>query len=144
LPPSPLKHPGLSSTEEDREREAQHRRERAEKRLQTLTKEVDWQVAKAYIALADDPDDETEEAEEYSRKRKEAGIASGSGSGPSNLEERAIERYLDDEEWEAMQGRDGYKVGLSGFPSVKGSGEGGTARGEKDRGDDRRWWQWKN
>lgn len=140
MPPSVSHHPDLSNTEEEREREAQHRRERAEKRLQTLTKEVDWRVAKAYIALADDATDEARAAEEYNRKRKEAGIPSGPSS---NLEERAIERYLDDEEWEAMQRRDGGKVGPSSFPFVKSSGEGSSARGEKDRGDDRRWWQWK-
>ncbi|KAG1887272.1 hypothetical protein F4604DRAFT_1571506, partial [Suillus subluteus] len=33
-------------------------REKAEKRLQMLTKEVDWRVTKAYVALADDPDEE--------------------------------------------------------------------------------------
>ncbi|KAF8072012.1 hypothetical protein FPV67DRAFT_1411676 [Lyophyllum atratum] len=87
------------SPEQAREREASHGKERAEKRLQMLTKEVDWRVAKAYVALADDPDEAAEEREEWDRKRKESS-GEGVGAGPLNLEERAIRKYLDDEEWE--------------------------------------------
>ncbi|KAG6854379.1 hypothetical protein C0991_007370 [Blastosporella zonata] len=100
--------------------EASRRKERAEKRLQTLTKEVDWRVAKAYVALADDPVEEVEEQEDWERKMKESG--SGSGSRPSNLEERAIRRYLDDDEWEENQRR------------------GRLDANEKGEGNNRRWW----
>ncbi|KAF9025496.1 hypothetical protein BDZ89DRAFT_902920, partial [Hymenopellis radicata] len=42
-----LNHP---TPDEQRRREAR----RAEKRLQVVTKEADWRVARAYVALADD------------------------------------------------------------------------------------------
>ncbi|GLB40494.1 hypothetical protein LshimejAT787_0803650 [Lyophyllum shimeji] len=107
--------------EQAREREASREKERAEKRLQTLTKEVDWRVAKAYVALADDPEEEAEERDEWERKRKEGGGV-GVGVGPSNLEERAIRRYLDDEEWEESQRREGGRPTISSSvgPSEKG------------------------
>ncbi|KAG6898210.1 hypothetical protein C0992_003322 [Termitomyces sp. T32_za158] len=82
-------------------REATRGKERAERRLQTVTKEADWYVAKAYVALADDPIEEMEDQERWERKRKEYG--SDVGMRPSNLEERAIKKYLDDSEWEAAQ-----------------------------------------
>lgn len=58
LPPS-ARFPGgaqnvsAAAQAKDIERERRLARERAEKRVQTLTKEVDWRVAKAYVALAD-------------------------------------------------------------------------------------------
>lgn len=57
-----------------------------------MTKEVDWGVARAYVALAED----NEVDNEYAMKRKEAGrsVVSGNRAGG------AVERYLDDEEWE--------------------------------------------
>ncbi|KAG6861352.1 hypothetical protein C0995_001085 [Termitomyces sp. Mi166 len=95
------------SPEQMAAREAEWGKERAEKRLQTLMKETDWYVAKAYVALADDPVEEIEEQEEWERKRKEYGNDVGAGS--SNLEERAIRKYLDDDEWEAAQHEGGAK-----------------------------------
>ncbi|KAJ7178577.1 hypothetical protein C8R43DRAFT_1084458 [Mycena crocata] len=80
---------------EERAREVRRTRERAEKRLQTLTKEVDWRVAKAYIALADDP----AEAELFALKRKELGTTAAAAA--SQLEAMAVDQYLDDLEWEA-------------------------------------------
>jgi hypothetical protein len=120
--------------EEVRERKAIIQRERAEKRLQTFTKEVDWHIAKAYVALADD----TQETDEYDRKRKEGGLI---GNAPSNLEERAIGKYLDDEEWEANARKDGGKVGPSGLPFVNGWGNSkdNTVQSEKV-GHGRQWW----
>jgi hypothetical protein len=79
---------------EEKAREDKIVRERAEKKLQMLTKEVDWRVAKAYVTLADDE----EEQEEFYAKHKELGEG---GSGATGLESLAIGRYLDDEEWEA-------------------------------------------
>ena len=58
-----------------------------------LTKEVDWHVAKAYVALADDE----EEQNEFHAKQKEIGAG---GSSAGGLESLAIGKYLDDEEWE--------------------------------------------
>lgn len=130
LPPSARGIQGPENAEtpdEQQEREAHRTREKAIKRLQTLTKEVDWRVAQAYVALAEDPVADPDEEEELARKRKESSIA-----GPSNLEERAIERYLDDDEWEDQRKRD-TEVGPSTNESTY---------SEKNKGDGRRWWQW--
>ncbi|KAJ7475755.1 hypothetical protein FB451DRAFT_1338937 [Mycena latifolia] len=89
------------SSAEERAREVSRTRERAEKRLQTLTKEVDWRVAKAYIALADDPNEA--EADGFALKRKELGAPPLSADPSSRLEAMAVDRYLDDLEWEAAQ-----------------------------------------
>ncbi|KAF7327896.1 LysM domain-containing protein [Mycena kentingensis (nom. inval.)] len=87
------------SSAEERAREVRRIRERAEKKLQTLTKQTDWRIAKAYIALADDPDS----VDAFQMKQKELG---GSAAG-ANLEAVAVDQYLDDDEWEAEQLRAG-------------------------------------
>ena len=61
-----------------------------------LTKEVDWRVAKAYVALADDE----EEQEDIRAKQKEIGRSASNAGG---LESLAIGKYLDDEEWETEE-----------------------------------------
>ena len=94
LPPTSKPHPSLElDSVKEKAREDKLVRERAEKKLQMLTKEVDWRVAKAYVALADDE----EEQEEFYAKQKELGDG---GSSATGLESLAIGRYLDDEEWE--------------------------------------------
>jgi hypothetical protein len=57
-----------------------------------VTKEVDWHVAKAYVALAESPDNGLSV-----EKRKESTL---SGSFGGDLAIRAVDMYLDDEEWE--------------------------------------------
>ena len=79
-----------------------HNRERAEKRFQFLTKEVDWRVAKAYVALAEDDDDIV---------KKESMILSRPDS--ERLEAKAADQYFDDGEWEAGQSGGPH---LQGFP----------------------------
>lgn len=86
-------------------------REKAEKRLQMLTKEVDWRVAKAYVALADDPSEEAL----YGFKYKENG-----GIGASTLEARAADQYLEDQEWEEEQRRAGKRISLKSLPQLRG------------------------
>lgn len=86
-------------------------REKAEKRLQMLTKEVDWRVAKAYVALADDPDEEAV----HSFKYKETGAI-----GASTLEARATDQYLEDQEWEEEQRRTGKRISLKSLPLLRG------------------------
>ena len=124
LPPTVHNLKANENTKEVREIEARITRERAEKRLQTLTKEVDWRVAKVYVALADEPG----EAEEFDRKLKEGGVS----GAQSNLEARAIGIYLDDDEWEERNRR----RGIMRFPPVDNK----TLGCEKDSG--HRWWQW--
>lgn len=75
------------------------------KKLQTLTKEVDWRIARAYVALADDE----QEQELFASKRKEMAPRSPAYTG-STLETLAIEQYLDDLEWEAEEMRAGRDV----------------------------------
>jgi hypothetical protein len=82
-------------------------RERAGKRLQTLTKEVDWRVARAYVALADDPD----EAAVFARKQKELGAPAA-----APLDAVAVDHYLEDLEWEAEQLKAGRGPSIPKFP----------------------------
>ncbi|KAG1750163.1 hypothetical protein EDB19DRAFT_1629171 [Suillus lakei] len=86
-------------------------REKAEKRLQMLTKEVDWRVAKAYVALADDPDEEAV----YGFKHKET-----DGIGASTLEARAADQYLEDQEWEEEQRKAGRCISVKSLPLLRG------------------------
>ena len=79
------------------EREARRARERAEKRFQTVTKETDWRVAKAYVALAEDTEDDPSGKEDASKKR----------TLETSTEGRATDQYLDDAEWEAQERREG-------------------------------------
>ena len=113
LPPSAQAKFGGQSNDEDRERESRRARERAERRLQTLTKETDWRVAKAYVSLAEGAD----EAAEYEIKRKE-GEEVGKKTGRSSLEMMAVDRYLDDNEWEERERREGRGVNIPRFPYV--------------------------
>lgn len=99
LPPSARLQPRSTPAPVDPEAKARAARERAEKRLQVVTKEEDWRVAKAYVALADDPEADIL----FDVKCKELGThVIGTG-----LEARALDMYLDDEEWEKGQRRVG-------------------------------------
>ena len=115
LPPTAKPHPSLTLSEaEEQGREEKLVRERARKKLQTLTKEVDWRVANAYVALADDP----EEQDAYGAKRKETGVSTRplNQSDARVLEALAIEQYLEDEEWEAQERQAGRGMRISKFP----------------------------
>lgn len=94
LPPTIKPHPSLNlDSAEEKARDDKLVRERAERKVQMVTKEVDWRVAKAYVALTDDED----EQEAFRTKQKEIG---GGGSTAGGLESLAIRKYLDDNEWE--------------------------------------------
>jgi hypothetical protein len=115
LPPSAQTKLIEQSHDNDKERQSRRARERAAKRLQTLTKEVDWRIAKAYVALVDDPD----EAVEYESKYKEGSKVKIAGLGQASLEMMAVERYLDDDEWEEQERRGGRGVSIPRFPFVR-------------------------
>ncbi len=83
--------------------EARRAREKAEKRLQTLTKEVDWRVAKAYVAFAEHGEDEDEEWLDAKQSEKKVVVRDPFTGAESNLEARAIDRYMDDDVWEAQE-----------------------------------------
>ncbi|KAG6334224.1 hypothetical protein ID866_4868 [Astraeus odoratus] len=105
LPPSARPSFGRATPPVDPEADIRRVRGRAEERLQILTKETDWRVAKAYVALADDPEEEVVHA----MKCKEMRV----GVDGVTLDARAVSMYLDDEEWEEEQ----RKVGKVFTPS---------------------------
>ncbi|KAL1663046.1 hypothetical protein GGF50DRAFT_103444 [Schizophyllum commune] len=112
LPPSARSKLAASQTsQEAAQHEARRARQRAEKRLQTLTKEADWRVARAYIALADGDDAERD------AKMKEMGTGVDSCASTSRLERYAVEQYLEDDEWEANERRVGRQPRLPSLPS---------------------------
>jgi hypothetical protein len=108
LPPAGK--PSPSPPADIEEREAQRRRERAAKKFQFVTKEVDWEIAKTYVALAED----TEVNNDYGLKRKEAGHALAS----KDTTGEAIDSYLDDLEWENNQVSAGFAPRIAPFPYV--------------------------
>ncbi|KAF5367436.1 hypothetical protein D9758_003801 [Tetrapyrgos nigripes] len=98
--------------EEENARAVRRIRHQAEGRLQFITHEADWRVAKAYVALAEDPD----ELAMYDVKRKENGSV-GLNLGPhsSSLSAAAVDRYLEDEEWEKTEGKN---MSIPSFPGI--------------------------
>ncbi|KAI5824669.1 hypothetical protein K523DRAFT_284622 [Schizophyllum commune Tattone D] len=127
LPPSARGKLAASQTpQEAAQHEARRARQRAEKRLQTLTKEADWRVARAYIALADGDDAERE----AKMKEMGTGLNSDSCASTSRLERYAVEQYLEDDEWEASERRAGRQPRLPSLPSS-------SAAPPKDR----HWWE---
>jgi len=123
LPPTAKPHESLTlSPDEEVKREDKLTRERVEKRLQTLTKEEDWRVAKAYVALADD----TCKQDVFALKAKETGTSRISVKQPHSvsttinnqaaLESLALNQYLEDEEWEQAERRAGRGVNIPNFP----------------------------
>jgi hypothetical protein len=115
--------------------------------LQTLTKEVDWRVAKAYVAVADVPDIDADMKWKESSLRENGRNKSGAGSGKGalntalTLEGRAVDRYLDDEEWEERERREGRTAAVQPFPYFvdrkQGTGDGRSSSG-------RLFWRWKS
>ncbi|KAI0322544.1 hypothetical protein OF83DRAFT_1049061 [Amylostereum chailletii] len=116
LPPSAKVPPGDDSVpalrmEEEKERAHAREVERAQKRFQFVTKEVDWRVAQAYVALAES---EPGRSDKYEGEKKEfSPFPNGSSEG---LDSRAVDRYLDDDEWEEQERRAGRGVRIERFP----------------------------
>jgi len=144
-----------SSSPEDAEHVAQRVHERAQKRFQMLTKERDSRVAKAYIAVADldnldgqnvehskatSVDDTPEKVHETLRKRHVGSSSDASVSGQSNLEERALDRYLNDDEWEERERRDGRKVSIAAFPMLRPETHSNRAIAAQAQ---KSWWKWR-
>jgi len=135
--PSPI----TTKTKKDKGRETELVRQRAVKGLQTLTKEVDWRIARAYVALADDEHDQ----EARVSKLKEfpgsldstASFDSETAISGTRLECLAVERYLDDLEWEAEEIKAGRRPVLSRFPFG-----GFTDKDLHIEKTSRYWWPW--
>ncbi|KII89881.1 hypothetical protein PLICRDRAFT_108749 [Plicaturopsis crispa FD-325 SS-3] len=115
---------GALSQGDNQERESRRARERAEKRLQTLTKEVDWRVAKAYVALADDPEDVLGH---YAKFKEDAVPTKGVRT---DVESRALDRYLDDAEWEESERRAGRSAIIPTFPYFSSQSSSAKKRGD--------------
>lgn len=97
----------------DEERAARRNREKAQKRLQTVTKELDGGIAKAYVALAEDSGEEAT----YAVKIKEDSTLKRHGNwNARSLEAVAVDRYLDDIEWEASEIKAGRGVSIPPIP----------------------------
>lgn len=141
LPPSARTHVNYvnSNPEVDQERDTRIAKERAEKRLQILTKEVDWRVAKAYVALADA--DSASGSTYLGLKNKESAevrkpqVGSNEGSNGTELEANALDWYLDDEEWEEEERKAGRGVLVRRFPYTSFSNEVGKNK-------ERSFWRW--
>ncbi|KAF5359803.1 hypothetical protein D9756_003341 [Leucocoprinus leucothites] len=144
LPPSskpvPLQY--VLSKDDQMKRDAQRTKERAEKRLQMITKEVDWRVAKSYVALANNP--EFEEGTAHTCNGKEMPDSKGPiskstpGDSSSGLESRAIDMYLEDGDWEQNELAAGRSPTLPRFPlSNKKVTPASECSGTKAK-----WWSW--
>jgi len=108
------------SEETRKERERKRARERAAVKLATLTKQDDPDIVRAYVALAEGEAGEGGEAEyERIRKAKEAGRSAKDVVG---LEGAVVDRYLEDDEWEADMRRRGLG------PSIKARQSAGKAQ----------------
>lgn len=119
----------IISSEEHKERERSRKLEQARKRFQFVTKEVDWRVAKAYVAVADHDDEhvdiDSDNAKEAKALQEKDTRQLRRGEG---LEGRAVDRYLDDDDWENEAGR---RVSIQRFSgtSTQISGGGGSSSG---------------
>jgi len=76
------------------------------RRNPVVTKEVDWRIAKAYVALAEEDDG--------SRKKEEGKLVPLDIA--EALEAQAIDWYLDDAEWEESERRAGRRIFIQRFP----------------------------
>jgi len=106
---------------EDPALEEARRVERAEKRLQMVTKEIDWRVAKAYVAIAQDSDPSEMSTKEKLNNcggglRKMPVSESGVSSRNGVLESDSIDRYLEDAEWEEQEQKEGRGPAIQRFP----------------------------
>ncbi|KAJ8462052.1 hypothetical protein ONZ51_g11147 [Trametes cubensis] len=115
LPPTSRPPPPLSPAQQqvDEERRARLARERAETRFQTMTKETDRDVAKAYVALAGLPDGEGKDYMEYEKEkglRRRRAHASEDDGAAASVDERAIDHYYDDDEWEGNERAEGLRA----------------------------------
>lgn len=125
--------------------------ERAAKRFQLVTKEEDWRIANAYVAIASssspDPQPDKEKSElvagrassssltKRTANERRMGEPDPNGASASTTA-RAVDAYLDDDEWEAEQLAAGRRPSsayllssTSRLPSSSKSGEPSTRLG---------------
>ena len=99
------------------EEEAQRTRVHAQVSLQRMTKETDDRIAQAYVALAEDSDSELDVAPlKAEAEGEKESWRFGVAPTRTTLEERALDRYLDDDEWERRERAEGRGVHIERFP----------------------------
>ena len=103
----PQSHPQQRHTTSDvaPEEEARRMRVRAQVAFQQVKKEMDDGIAEAYVALAEDGDSEPDFASLKAEGEKKESRRVG-----RTVEERALDRYLDDDEWERRERAEGRGV----------------------------------
>jgi hypothetical protein len=104
---------GMITNKVSPEEEAQQARARAQVAFQRVTKETDEGIAQAYVALAEDSDSEPDVAslKIEGEKKPQLGTAR-----TRTVEERAMNRYLDDDEWERRERAEGRGVHIQRLP----------------------------
>jgi len=102
------------SPEEEAQR-SERTRVHAQVSLQHVMKETDDGIAQAYVALAEDSDSEEPD---FAFIKAEGEKESRRVDPPTRitLEERALDRYLDDDEWERRERAEGRGVHIQRFP----------------------------
>ena len=85
-------------------------RARAQVAFQQVTKEMDDRIAQAYVALAEDSDSEPDVASLKAEGEKESSSSRRVARTRIALAERALDRYLDDDEWERRERAEGRGV----------------------------------
>ncbi|KAF8311044.1 hypothetical protein DL93DRAFT_2083702 [Clavulina sp. PMI_390] len=110
-----------NNTEEHvrRARERERAQERATKRFAFVTKEVDYRVARAYVALAEEFSDSSDDGSGEKAKKARGRAGDVDSALTRNAEARAVDRYLEDEEWERNELRAGRPPKPPSFPWVK-------------------------
>jgi hypothetical protein len=116
------------------EEEAQRTRVHAHVSLKQVTKEMDDGIAQAYVALAEDGGSESDVASFKAEGEKESRRVAPTRV---TLEERALDRYLDDDEWERQERAEGRGVHIQRFPF--GGPQVGVAASSKS-GEKGNWW----
>lgn len=79
-----------------------------------MTKEGDRDVVRAYVALAEAHPDDIDDAVAYEKELVEKEKAKARGTG--TVEDAAVDRYMDDDEWEARERNEGRGVSIPRFP----------------------------
>jgi len=80
-----------------------------------VTKETDWGIAQAYVALAEDSDSEPD-VTSLKQLEGEKSSQQGTARTRTTVEERAVDRYLDDDEWERRERAEGRGVHIQRLP----------------------------
>ncbi|KAI0264396.1 hypothetical protein BC834DRAFT_882856 [Gloeopeniophorella convolvens] len=134
LPPSHSQHATSKPTLEE---EMQHASARAQAVFRQVTKEADWGIAQAYVALAEDSDSEPDALSPKPEGEKKSQDTVRAGRTGAALEERAVDRYLDDDEWERRERAEGRGVHIPSFP-LGGPSRTAVSKGGEGSG---HWWQ---